>query len=71
MAASAEDQRYGPGAVRGYPLLVAVGAELGVAFVDLTTAFEGISERIYRDACCHYLERGYHLLAAEALRGRS
>jgi hypothetical protein len=55
-----------------YPKLVARGAELaarGIHFVDLTGVFDGNSEHLYFDACCHFRRRGYELLLSEALNG--
>jgi hypothetical protein len=52
----------------GYPHLRDRGDGLrrgGVAFHDLTMAFAAESETIYRDACCHYNERGNVLLAQQ------
>jgi hypothetical protein len=51
----------------GYPRLREKGRELaaqGVNFVDLTMAFAGRREVLYKDACCHLHGPGYNLLAA-------
>jgi hypothetical protein len=51
----------------GYPLLVAEGKNLrekGISFYDLTMLFKEIETPIYVDACCHYNQQGYDLLAA-------
>lgn len=66
VAADYQSHRFGPGAVLGYPRLLEAGAALraaGVRFVDLSRAFERLQETVYRDACCHYTERGYERLA--------
>jgi hypothetical protein len=50
----------------GYPALRERGAELraaGIPFYDLTQAFSGHDETIYRDACCHMNAHGYGVLA--------
>ena len=52
-----------PGA---YPLLLRLGDELrrqGVNYHDLTQIFADNRETLYNDACCHFNERGYELLA--------
>ncbi len=49
-----------------YPLLRQRGPSLrsrGVAFMDLTGAFEGHDETLYVDRCCHFNEEGYRILS--------
>jgi hypothetical protein len=60
---------YRRGAVVGYPMLIAEGADLarrGVNFVDLTLLFSETQERLYIDDCCHFSARGFEI-AAEAI----
>jgi hypothetical protein len=50
----------------GYPLLISEGRKLreqGISFHDLTMLFQDIPTQIYVDACCHYNQQGYDLLA--------
>lgn len=57
---------YCRGARRGYPMMIAAGGELrarGIRFLDQTQVFAAVEEMIYIDKCCHYNERGNHLLA--------
>jgi hypothetical protein len=59
--------RPGRAIARGYPLLIDEGRNLrekGIAFHDLTMLFKDLQNPIYVDACCHYNEQGYDLLAA-------
>lgn len=59
------DHEYAPGAVRGYPLLIAGGRqleELGVRFLDLTPLFKDVDQTIYVDDCCHMNELGNRLM---------
>jgi hypothetical protein len=63
-----ESFSYATAVRKGYPYLIAAGADLarqGVAFHDLTTMFAGLSEPLYRDKCCHLNQRGSDLLAGE------
>ncbi len=51
---------------QGYPLLIEAGQHLreqGVAFYDATMLFKELETQIYVDACCHYNQQGYDLLA--------
>ncbi len=55
-------------AEEGYPYLMAAGDILlasGVDYCDLTFLFDGITETIYRDDCCHYNDLGRRLVAEE------
>jgi hypothetical protein len=48
-----------------YPLLLAGAKQLsarGVDFLDLTPTFQGVTETVYTDICCHVNEAGYDLL---------
>ncbi len=38
-----------------------------INFIDATTAFDGISESIYFDTCCHFNQRGYDILVNDYL----
>lgn len=69
--AYAPDGEWPAGARRGYPLLRARIPELrarGVAVLDLSQLFAGVSEDIYSDPCCHYNLRGNDLLATAIAR---
>jgi hypothetical protein len=58
-------QGWKPGVRYGYPLLRQLGAGLaehGVAFVDLTSAFESVTESLYFDEC-HVLPPGNRILS--------
>lgn len=62
---------YANAARSGYPYLIAQGALLkrsGVPFHDLTMMFKDNSEVLYRDACCHFNEKGYDLIIDEIVR---
>ena len=64
--ATPQDYFHREAAISGYRQLVTAGAEMqaaGVAFTDLTRLFEGMSEPLYKDACCHLNQRGYTLIA--------
>jgi hypothetical protein len=64
-------RNYKRAAQLGYPLLIESGAELaerGVRFVDLTMIFADVRETIYRDACCHYYQSGYEMIAERMAR---
>ena len=71
-----EDHMYRKGVTTGYPLLIAAGERLrqqGVAFHDLTMAFEEVPQTLYIDSCCHFNHEGYRLVAvaiADALEAR-
>jgi hypothetical protein len=55
-----------PSVQRGYPVLQQRGARLrdeGIAFYDLSGAFAGHTETIYRDDCCHMNAHGNAILA--------
>lgn len=55
----------------GLPMLIERGARLraeGFPFFDLSALFAGETEPVYRDACCHYLQRGYDLVAEAIAR---
>jgi hypothetical protein len=57
---------YRPVIEQGYPLLRAAGRELvaaGVAFHDLSFAFEEVDETLYVDSCCHFNGEGNRILA--------
>ena len=60
-------------AAAGYPYLVEAGrllVERGIPLLDLSMVFRDIDETIYSDACCHYNDRGYAIVAeaiAEAI----
>ncbi len=63
-----EEHPYRAGVVEGYPLLIEAGRQLerdGVPFFDLTGMFEGNTETLYRDACCHLNQKGYDLVIRE------
>ena len=66
--------RYRPGAVEGYPKLIAAGQQLresGVAFHDLTQLFAHETAPMYRDTCCHFSQPGVEAIAraiAQAIR---
>ena len=63
---------YKYGAEVGYPLLIKSGNELirqGVNFVDLTGIFRDVRETIYKDACCHYNQKGYDMVARAIAAG--
>jgi hypothetical protein len=50
----------------GYPRLISAGKELqqaGVQYHDLTTLFATVSERVYRDNCCHLERNGGEMMA--------
>lgn len=49
----------------GYPALVRMSASLVSLgyFLDATPVFDGEPERVYRDDCCHYNQRGNEILA--------
>ena len=58
------------GVRRGYPMLRKAGAQLveqGVAFVDLSTVFAGMTETLYWDNC-HFDQLGNDILAAAVAR---
>jgi len=60
------DQVHAQAVERGYPLLLAAGAELrsgGVEFQDLTQLFADHTETLYSDYFCHYNASGTALLA--------
>jgi hypothetical protein len=60
------DHPYREPIARGYPLLIAAGAELsadGVQFRDASGLFRGLSETLYQDTCCHLNARGNERLA--------
>ena len=40
----------------------------GVRFNDLTMMFRGVSESLYRDACCHFFSSGYEQIARRIAR---
>ena len=64
--------RAGLAIARGYPLLISEGKNLqdkGIAFHDVTMLFKDLETQIYVDACCHYNQQGYDLLA-DAVAGR-
>ena len=66
-----EDHPYRTGVIYGYPLLQQAGVELrsqGVEFADLTQIFSTISEQIYIDDCCHFVEHGNAIMAREIAR---
>jgi hypothetical protein len=55
----------------GYPLLRARAAslrELGVSFLDLADLFQGQTETIYVDDCCHYNLLGNEIMARRIAR---
>lgn len=57
---------YKPVIEQGYPLLRAAGKELaeaGVAFCDLSFAFQDVDETLYVDSCCHFNGEGNRILA--------
>jgi hypothetical protein len=61
-----EKMPYRPGAIRGYPNLIAKGRELrqaGVAFFDLTQIFAPYKQALYIDNCCHVGTEGNRILA--------
>lgn len=63
--------RYRPGAVKGYPKLIAKGkqlAERGVKYTDLTQLFAKVDAPMYRDTCCHLLPEGADAVAHEIAR---
>jgi hypothetical protein len=69
-AAWLEDQPYYEPARRGYPFLREASVLLeDVEFFDLTAVFDGISEPLYVDTCCHFNARGNEVLA-EAIAAR-
>ncbi len=52
----------------GYPYLQVRGRELseaGVSFFDTTQLFQGVSDTLYSDDCCHLNNQGYKILARE------
>ena len=54
-----------------YSLLLQYGKELrkrNINFFDLTQIFSNNHETLYRDACCHFNQRGYELIADAMLR---
>ena len=58
-------QHYRRGVISAYPLLRELGQKLidrGVAFTDLTMMFEGNSDVLYADDCCHLNRQGYGLV---------
>lgn len=60
------DKSYRAVVEKGYPRLIAAGAELtaaGVGFVDLSNAFVDAPEQVYVDDCCHFNRRGNAILA--------
>jgi hypothetical protein len=62
-----EAQPYKRAVERGYPKLVAAGAELvqaGVPFYDLTMIFSHAEEPLYTDDCCHLGKEGYKIIAS-------
>jgi hypothetical protein len=64
--------RYRPGAVKGYPLLIAKGQALlqsGVTYTDLTQLFVNEQAPMYRDTCCHLLQPGVEALARRIASG--
>lgn len=66
-AAVQEDHFWGRIAKRGYPDLIEAGRGLaarGVAFLDLTKAFENESRSYWADPCCHLENDGYALVAS-------
>lgn len=63
-----ENHPYAGPARLGYPYLIAKGELLkksGVPFHDLTMMFKDNNEVLYRDACCHFNEKGYDLIIDE------
>lgn len=61
-----DDYFHRAAAIAGYVELVAAGIEIrdaGVEFTDLTMLFQGITEPLYTDACCHVNQRGNELIA--------
>ena len=68
-----EDHPYRVGVIHGYPRLQVAGEQLrdrGVAFFDLTDAFQEIEDMLYFDDCCHFRTKGHRVLAqrvAEAI----
>jgi hypothetical protein len=57
---------YRPVVEQGYPLLREAGRELaaaGVAFHDLSFAFQDVDETLYVDSCCHFNGEGNRVLA--------
>ena len=60
------DNLWAQAAHEGYPYLIAAGKELqaqGVAFYDMTPIFEGVTDDLYIDICCHFNEKGNQILA--------
>jgi hypothetical protein len=39
----------------------------GVAFVNLVPAFDGTTERLYFDTCCHFIRKGYEIIMQDYL----
>lgn len=64
---------YSAGVVKGYPLLLSKAEDLKKAGVNVFSAVEVLDEEpglVYRDACCHYNEKGQAILfdaVAEAI----
>ncbi len=61
------ESQYRQHVIAGYPQLLAAVPVLqreGVNIVDATGLFDGLSDTIYSDDCCHYNQRGNDLLAA-------
>ena len=61
-----DDHPYKTVVEKAYPLLTAAGEELrreGVRFFDLTGIFEGVTEALYSDTCCHFNLRGNKIMA--------
>lgn len=64
---------YAGGVVKGYPLLLSKAEDLRKAGVNVFSALEVLDEEpglVYRDACCHYNEKGQAILfdaVAEAI----
>ena len=61
-----ENHPYDVSVTKAYPVLKALGRELGergVNFVDLTNVFADTSEVLYRDRCCHVSSDGIRIVA--------
>lgn len=66
-----ENHPYAEAARQGYPALRAAGRDLkkeGINYTDLTMLFAGNDEVLYNDACCHFNQRGYDLIARAIAR---
>jgi hypothetical protein len=63
-----ENHPYRRGVELGYPKLLEAGIELkrdGVRFNELTMIFEGVSDDIYIDPCCHFNQQGNEIMARQ------